>query len=277
MANKRVILLADRTNASIDAIAAELETRLCDVVDIVGNALEDNLDCDAAIAVGGDGTLIHYGPLLAKAGIPLVGVNSGRLGFIATFDADSLIAQRTEVFSDSAASLSVIMLEVSVDGAAPMIAMNEAMVSAGQPFKMLELDLSISSVCAPRLHGDGIIISTPVGSTAHNVSVGGPIVDPTSNVFVLTPVAAHSLAVRPIVLAGDATVKVTLNKANEGTSLVIDGQVRCNLKEGSSIVIEQARDTLSIVLNPSNTYWNTLVDKLHWAAPPELVEKIDSP
>ena len=187
MAKNRVILLADRTDPSIDAIAAEIETSLLDVVDIVGDDLQDNLDCDAAIAIGGDGTLIHYGPLLAKAGIPLIGINSGYLGFLATFDTASLIEHRAVVFSNDATSISAIMLEVSVNGNPPILAMNEAMIAAGQPFRILELDLSINSVAAPALRGDGIIVSTPIGSTAHNVSVGGPIVDPTSQVFVLTP------------------------------------------------------------------------------------------
>ena len=273
MAKKRIILLADRTNETIASIADSLETQLTDVVEYVGDDL--HTPCDGAIAIGGDGTLIHYGPLLAKENIPLIGVNSGRLGFLATFDVDSLIQHRNEVFSDTAKSISVILLEISVDGEEPMVAMNEAMIAAGHPFRILEFDLSINGIDAPTFRGDGMIVSTPIGSTAHNVSAGGPIVDPTSRVIVFTPVAAHSLAVRPVVLADDASIKVTLCKANEGTSLIIDGQVKCHIKEGTKITTKRASDTLSIVLNPSNTYWNTLVDKLHWA-PPELIEITDS-
>ncbi|MBC8203491.1 MAG: NAD(+)/NADH kinase [Planctomycetes bacterium] len=274
MAKKRIILLADRTNESIASIADLLVTHLVDVVEFVGDDLQT--PCDGAIAIGGDGTLIHYGPLLAKLNIPLIGVNSGRLGFLATFDAESLIDYRNEVFSDSAKLTSVMLLEICVDGGEPMIAMNEAMIAAGHPFRILEFDLSINDIDAPTFRGDGMIVSTPIGSTAHNVSAGGPIVDPASSVIVFTPVAAHSLAVRPVVLAHDATIKITLRKANEGTSLIVDGQVKCHIKEGTQITAKQASDALSIVLNPSNTYWNTLVDKLHWAAPPELIEKTDS-
>ena len=169
-----------------------------------------------------------------------------------------------------------MLLEISVDGEEPMVAMNEAMIAAGHPFRILEFDLSINGVDAPTLRGDGMIVSTPIGSTAHNVSAGGPIVDPTSQVIVFTPVAAHSLAVRPVVLANNASIKITLRKANEGTSLIVDGQVKCHIKEGTQITAKQASETLSIVLNPSNTYWSTLVDKLHWAAPTELREKNNS-
>ncbi|HJN71517.1 MAG: NAD(+)/NADH kinase [Phycisphaerae bacterium] len=274
MAKKRVILLADRTNDSIASISTSLETHLSEVVEFVGSDLQT--PCDAAIAIGGDGTLIHYGPLLAKANIPLIGVNSGRLGFLATFDAASLIEHQNVVFSDAATVISVLLLEISVDGGKPMVAMNEAMIAAGHPFRILEFDLSINGIDAPTLRGDGMIVSTPIGSTAHNVSVGGPIVDPTSKVIVFTPVATHSLAVRPVILANDASIKITLRKANEGTSLIIDGQVKCHIKEGTQITAKEGSDSLRIVLNPSNTYWNTLVDKLHWGAPPELIEKNDS-
>ena len=268
MAKKRVTLLSDSANASI---ATELTSNLSDVVEIVGDDLQTSSDC--AIAIGGDGTMIHYGPLLANANIPLIGVNSGRLGFLATFDTASLIEHRDIVFSDRAILTNVMMLEISVDGGEPIFAMNVAMIGAGHPFRILELGLSINGIDAPTLRGDGILVSTPVGSTAHNVSVGGPLVDPTSQVIVLTPVAAHSLAVRPIVLASDTSVKVTIHKANAGTSLVVDGQVKCVLKEGAQIVTKRAKQMLSIVVNPSNTYWNTLVDKLHWANPTELIEK----
>ncbi|MDP7008396.1 MAG: NAD(+)/NADH kinase [Phycisphaerales bacterium] len=271
MAKKRVILLADRSITTIDQIAQKLNQELAEVVEFVGDDLQT--PCDLAIAIGGDGTLIHYGPLLASAGIPLIGVNSGRLGFLATFDADSLIEQRDAVFSEAYRSISITLLEICVGGGEPIVAMNEAMIASGPPFQIIELDLSINGVEAPILRGDGIIIATPTGSTAHNVSVGGPIVDPSSEVIVLTPVAAHSLAVRPIVVANDTTVQVTVRKANEGTSLVIDGTVASVLHEGTTLVVTRSKNNLSMLLNPTNTYWNTLVDKLHWAAPLELAEK----
>jgi NAD+ kinase len=206
--------------------------------------------------------------MLAKLNIPLVGVNCGKLGFLAKFDAESLIKQRKAIFSASPPTLEAMMLDVSVDKDETTIAMNEAMIAAGKPFRILELGLSINGVPAPRLHSDGIILSTPIGSTAHSASVGGPIVDPSANAFVLTPVAAHSLANRPIVLDSMAKVTVDILQANEGTSLVIDGRVHSELKEGMQVHVQRSEHTLSIVLNPSSTYWNTLVDKLHWAAPP---------
>ncbi len=264
-----VILLANRDDPEIDAIVSQLLDGLQDVICIVDSIQEAH----QAIAVGGDGTLIQHGRMLAKHGVPLVGVNSGRLGFLAKFDAESLLAQKNDVFVESPESPPIVksqLLEVHLNDDDPIIVMNEVMIAAGHPFRILKLGLSIDDIPAPTLRGDGIIVSTPLGSTAHNVSVGGPIVDPAAHVFVLTPLAAHSLAVRPIVLDANAHVTVQVIQANVGTSLVIDGEVHCTLERGMKIQMQQSTYALSIVLNPSNTYWNALVDKLHWAAPPGL-------
>jgi NAD+ kinase len=270
MAHRRIILLADRTQPAIDTISIALEKGLADVVSF--------LDCESdkvemAIAIGGDGTLIKHGRALAKQKIPLVGVNSGRLGFLARFDVESLIEYRQAVFTNPAKILRSMLLDITVDDQQPTIAMNEAMIAAGPPFRLLELGLTIDDVPAPTLRGDGVIVATPTGSTAHNASAGGPIVDPSTNAFILTPIAAHSLAVRPIVMDGKANITIEVLQANEGTSLVIDGQVHCKMKEGMKMRVQQSEHTLSIVQNPARSYWKTLVDKLHWAAHPELQEK----
>jgi NAD+ kinase len=272
MARCQVILLADRSIQDIDSIATSLEESLSDVVDFLpGQSKEATL----AIAIGGDGTLIKHGRMLAKKGIPLVGVNSGRLGFLARFDVESLVENRREIFVESPPILNAMLLDISVNDELPTIAVNEMMIAAGAPFRMLELGLSIDGVPAPTLRGDGVILATPTGSTAHNASAGGPIVDPSTNAFILTPIAAHSLAVRPIVLDGKANITVDILQANQGTSLVIDGQVHCAMKKGMKLKVHQSSHSLSIVLNPKCSYWNTLVDKLHWAAHPELREKME--
>jgi NAD+ kinase len=262
-----VILLADRSRPNIEAIASELQSGLADVVTFLPEEADQISHATLAIAIGGDGTLINQGRILSAHGIPLVGVNSGRLGFLTKFDATSLIEHRKTIFTGVAPTMDVMLLDVTVDDNPPAIAMNEAMIAAGSPFRILELGLSINGIPAPTLRGDGIIVSTPIGSTAHNASVGGPIVDPSAQAFVLTPLAAHSLAVRPIVLDAHNSVTVELLQANEGTSLVIDGIVQCTLRVGMKMHVQRSSQSLSIVLNPSVTYWNTLVDKLHWAAP----------
>jgi NAD+ kinase len=268
MARCQVILLADQSRPNVGEIAAQLKEGLADVVEFLPEEENQLEHATLAIAIGGDGTLINHGRALSGSSVPMIGVNSGQLGFLAKFDATSLIEHRNSIFSGNTPTMEVMLLEVLVDGNEPAIAMNEAMIAAGNPFRILELGLSINGVPAPTLRGDGVIVSTPIGSTAHNASVGGPIVDPSAQAFVFTPLAAHSLAVRPIVLDAHNCVTVELLQANSGTSLVIDGIVHSILQEGMKMTVKRSSKTLSIVLNPSVTYWNTLVDKLHWAAPP---------
>ena len=151
-----------------------------------------------------------------------------------------------------------LLIEVQVNDEPPQIAMNETVIAAGHPFRILELGVAINGNPAPHIRADGIILSTPLGSTAHNASAGGPIVDPEANSMVLTPLAAHSLAVRPIVLNGNVDVAIEILQANEGTSLMIDGAVQCPLQTGTRVRVRRSSQALSIVLNPTYTYWKCL-------------------
>ena len=191
MAPCPVILLADRSIPNVATIAKNLEEGLADVVEFLSEDADPS-SIALAIAIGGDGTLISQGRNLAEKNIPLIGVNSGRLGFLAKFDTKSLIEHRKSIFASDTPTMEVMLLEVRVDDQEPVVAMNEAMIAAGNPFRILELGLSINNVPAPTLRCDGMILSTPIGSTAHNASVGGPLVDPSAKAFVLTPLAAHS-------------------------------------------------------------------------------------
>ena len=264
MTHTPVILLADRSQSHIDEIASTLERGLSDCVEWV----DEMSTASMAVAIGGDGTLIRHGRQCAQVNVPLVGVNSGRLGFLAKFNAKTLIEHRAVVFTSSPNMIQSLLIEVQVNDEPPQIAMNETVIAAGHPFRILELGVAINGNPAPHIRADGIILSTPLGSTAHNASAGGPIVDPEANSMVLTPLAAHSLAVRPIVLNGNVDVAIEILQANEGTSLMIDGAVQCPLQTGTRVRVRRSSQALSIVLNPTYTYWNALVDKLHWAALP---------
>ena len=152
------------------------------------------------------------------------------------------------------------------------IAMNDAVVNAGPPFRMIEMDVAIepavSKRSALRLAGDGIIVATASGSTAYNLSVGGPIVSPGVHAMVVSAIAPQSIAFRPIVFGADCDVWVTMAKANEGTTLVIDGQMSTRVTEDQQIRIRQHPTLLTLVQNPRHTYWSMLSHKMHWALRP---------
>ena len=133
---------------------------------------------------------------------------------------------------------------------------------------MIELRLDIDGTEAPKLNGDGVIVSTPIGSTAYNVSAGGPIIQSSVEALAITPVAPHSLAFRPIVAAASTKLDLTVEKANPGTTLVLDGQVNHRLEVGERIHVREADQRARLVGNPGSPYWKTLIHKMRWAAPP---------
>jgi NAD+ kinase len=147
-------------------------------------------------------------------------------------------------------------------------AINDCVITAGPPFRMIELEISINGNEGPTLTGDGVIIATPIGSTAYNVSAGGPIVQPTLDAMIITPIAAHSLAFRPIVVGIGGAIEIDVARANTGTTLVIDGQETVPLSEGQRVRVARSDDRARFVQNPSSTYWHILLQKMRWAAPP---------
>jgi len=237
--------------------------------------LPADLDADLAVVLGGDGTLLSQARRLVDHSrqIPLVGVNFGRLGFLAEFDLDGLKQHAGAVFGDDPPCRRYMMLHASVHDAegemkADQTAINDCIVTAGPPFRMIELAIGIDGQEGPMLSGDGVIVSTPCGSTAYNVSAGGPIVAPGVEAMVITPLSPHSLAFRPIVVRDSTTLTVTVRRGNEGTTLVLDGQAQVPLAEGDELTIRRHKRDAQFITNPSMSYWRILLDKMRWAAPP---------
>jgi NAD+ kinase len=237
---------------------------------------------DLVVVLGGDGTLLSQARRWAGLGVPIMGVNLGKLGFMAEFDLDSAKSYAEAIFGGGemqTRELSFVGVKVrSREGEARYegLALNECVVTAGPPYRMIELSLSIDGSPGPKVVGDGLIVSTPTGSTAYNLSAGGPIIAPSVDAMVVTPIAAHSLAFRPIVVPGHGKIELTVLRANHddegasGTTLVLDGQVHVPLEEGDTAAIGLAGTKVRFVRNPGGDYWRTLVEKLHWAMPPKM-------
>lgn len=284
MSRQRVLLLADRSRSGVPEVLAELRSALSSRIEIVdelptdSSPLPEGHDAAIAIAIGGDGTLISQARRVVDADLPLVGVNIGRLGFLAEFDLPGLIEQADVVFSDAPPLHEHMILKTricDVDGRVIREAsgVNDGVITAGEPHRMIELGLTIDGQDGPALNGDGVVIATPVGSTAYNVSAGGPIVHPQVDALTITPLAAHSLAFRPIVVSSETEIRATLHRVNTGTSLVMDGQVSSPLQRGQSVVFSRNSRKVKLVVNPSTSYWRILLDKLRWAAPPTYRER----
>ena len=286
MAKPAVLLV---TNVSRPGVTSRLEDAIAVIrahADLVARIETDDHPCceappfDLAVVLGGDGTILGAARWLLEHERPIVGVNFGRLGFLAEFDWESFASHAPAIFGGTPAIRERMVLRTrtcSADGTTQSTgcAINDCVIAAGPPYRMIELHIRTEGASGtwfgdggPDLTGDGVIISTPIGSTAYNVSAGGPIVHPDVDAIILTPNAAHSLAFRPIVLPGPSELTITVTRANEGTALVLDGQASHPLTRGDVVHIARHPLRARLVGNPSSSYWHTLLDKMRWAAPP---------
>ena len=148
-------------------------------------------------------------------------------------------------------------------------ALNDAVVTAGPPFRMIELEVSEEDEPGVKYYGDGLIVSTSSGSTAYNVSAGGPIINPDVEAFCITPICPHSLSFRPVVVSSQSTVLIVASRVNEGTTLFCDGQASTKLSGGEKVVVRRGESDALLIENPDARRWSSLAEKLHWAVSPK--------
>ncbi len=279
-----VILIVDHERDDL----IETRQQMCDLIaphtdriiesSVGEGSLPADLPTDArAVVIGGDGTIIRQARLLADHAIPIIGINVGRLGFLAEFDVATFAEHAAVVLGPNPPVESRMLIEAAVHNGDPAArsvvrAVNDFVITAGPPFRMIELRLAFDGVVGPTFSGDGLIVATPIGSTAHNASAGGPIVHPGLDAMVLTPLAPHSLAFRPIMVRGDQVVSIEVVCCNPGTALVRDGHAAAELSVGDRIEIRRSSAIARIVTNPNATYWRIVQEKLRWAAPPRYRE-----
>ena len=243
-------------------------------------------ECDFAIVFGGDGSIISTARNVSKASVPVIGVNVGKLGFLAEFSVSELKDFFPCLTKGTAQIDKRMMLSCRVFGSTDLAeisngkeddrtqkfcsaAINDVFVTAGPPFRTVELKISVDGQPLAGCVSDGLIISTPTGSTAYNLSSGGPIVSPKMEAMVITPICPHSLSFRPIVINAESTIEVVGIRVNEGTTVSIDGQVSLRLSIDDVVRVERESYDFLIVNNPLRSQWDTLATKLSWAEKPK--------
>lgn len=230
-------------------------------------------ECDFVVVFGGDGSIIATARNLTEADLPVIGVNLGKLGFLAEFSVAELEQHFDDIISGRAPVEKRMMLgcKVLADGRQKFnsAAINDVYITAGPPFRMIELKISVDGQLLAGCVSDGLIIATPTGSTAYNLSAGGPIVSPKMEAIVITPICPHSLSFRPIVINANSTVEVFGVQVNKGTTVSIDGQVSSGLSDGDVVRVARKTGDFLIVNNPVRSRWDTLATKLGWAEKPK--------
>lgn len=278
MANPKVILFGDpkRPNAAeaLDQFVAFAGER----VDILANCFESGCHMDVlrqadyAVVFGGDGTILGAARQLCETKVPVIGVNVGKLGFLAEFSIEELREQFDRIVSGEVFIEKRMIVHCVVRRGDEEIfestAVNDVVVTAGAPFNMIEMKLAVANEKLAVCISDGIILSTPTGTTAYNLSAGGPIVSANLSAMVITPICPHSLSFRPIVINADNNVSIELVRMNKQTTLLLDGQVQQELQLGDMIEIQKHSGQFLVVNNPLRTQWETLAGKLNWAEKP---------
>jgi len=229
---------------------------------------------DLLLVLGGDGTLIAAVHSLREQQLPIVGVNLGKLGYLADFTIEELEREGEFLFSGELPVTRRAMMTVRLerDGAAETSspAVNDCVVLAGPPFHMIQMVVAVDGDEVADVRGDGLIVATPSGSTAHNLAAGGPIVEPTGQAFILTPICPHALTYRPLVMDARRQISVRIVQANEGTTAATDGRVLQPLRPGDRIVITRYPADFLLVRNPQRSEWHALRRKLRWGEGPNM-------
>ncbi len=227
----------------------------------------EGLDC--VITLGGDGTLLRGARWLAGQSVPLLGVNLGRLGFLTSCSGDELDDAVRRYASGAYTAEPRMGLEAhtingTVDVARPLRALNDIVLHKGGFARVLRFSVTIDGESVGAYSGDGVVISTPTGSTAYSLSAGGPVVYPTVESIVLTPVSPHTLAVRPLVLAPTSEVRVRAEDGPEELLVTVDGQVGTTFSGGHTLVIRRAPSSVRIVRFDGSSFFSVLRRKMGW-------------
>ena len=226
----------------------------------------DDFGADMAVSLGGDGTFLRTAVWVGDKGIPIIGVNTGHLGFLTTLPVERLCELLSALQNDSLRLERRHMLSVRSclpDSRMVPYALNEVAVAKVETASMIEARVEIDGLHMADYRADGIIVATATGSTAYNLSVGGPIVQPTVDVNVVTPVAAHSLSMRPMVVSGSSVLSITAGGRASHVRLSLDGR-SCLLDTGCRIEIARAPFDTLVLLDARRTFADILRDKLHW-------------
>ncbi|PIE00498.1 MAG: NAD(+) kinase [Thiothrix nivea] len=228
---------------------------------------------DLAIVVGGDGTLLNAGRLLAPYNLPMIGVNLGRLGFLVDVSPVEMTSQLSEIFQGHyhEEQRCLLYAEIYRDGQllGEGTALNDIVLHSRNEIRMIEFTTFIDSTFVTTQRADGMIISTPTGSTAYALSSGGPILHPSLDATILVPICPHTLSSRPLVISNNSTIEISLCRQRRVDSRVsFDGHHNIELISGDRIVIQSYQEKMHLLHPPNYDYYQILRSKLHWGTQP---------
>ena len=269
----RAVVLGLGSRPRVVAEAERLRPLIAQYVDIAifDLACMSNLssvDADLAIVFGGDGSILRAAHQMGRRQWPVIAVNLGRLGFLADLSPAELPGALRDFSAGKLDVVEHLMFEARLYRGGRVVheqlGLNEVAIHAGPPFCILEIDLYVDAELVTTYSCDGLIVSTPVGSTAHSLSAGGPILRKNMQAFVVSPISPHTLTNRPVVDTADHVYELVVPRPHSVTSVVVDGRVLCTLQPGDRLQVVRAKPRFKMVSAPGHSYYRTLREKLGW-------------
>jgi NAD+ kinase len=223
---------------------------------------------DLMLVLGGDGTMIATARMLGDTNVPVLGVNYGGLGYLTEFRIEELYSALESILSGNYALEKRVMLTVELVRGDEQLTrnrvLNDVVINKSALARIIELETYLNGQFVNSFRADGLIVSTPTGSTAYNLSAGGPVIYPSMNAVVITPICPFTLSNRPIVVPDESLIELRLITRNEEVALTLDGQVGCPLNPEDRVVIRKSKTTFNLVQPMNRNYFDVLRDKLRW-------------
>jgi len=260
---------AERITRAGRAVAAEIQTaRLAGLkCETFADPAAMARQTDLLLVFGGDGTMLRAVRETAGSTTPILGINMGRLGFLTAVSSKDLAGALERLWRNDFVIESLPLIEATGEGEGRPIslsALNDIVISRGAVSRLIELEVSVNGKELTSYRSDGLIVSSPTGSTAYSLSAGGPIISPGADVFAITPVCAHALSNRAVIISLTSVVRVKVLSKDMQTIIAADGQIQASLAAGDSVTIRRSR-RLARLLHPGETsFFDTVRQKLHW-------------
>jgi len=265
---KSVVIVTKPKQADVARVAVELTDWFKRKKITASLAPESAATADLAVVVGGDGTLLAAARLLGDRQIPIVAINYGGLGFLTEVTLDEMYPALERILSGDVATEPRMMMDIRIARRNTQVAgyraLNDVVINKGTLSRMIELETRVDGQYVSRFRADGLVVATPTGSTAYNLSAGGPIIFPTMSAMIVTPICSHTLTNRPLVLSEDVKIEIMLRSAQNDVYVTVDGQVGLNLQMDDNLVVEKSSVAVSLVAPADKNYFDVLRGKLKW-------------
>src|SRR5262245_55239075 len=238
----------------------------CPVTEVAAEKLAASVDL--ILVLGGDGTMIATARMVEDLEVPVLGINYGGLGYLTEFRIEELYSALESILAANYRLDKRVMLRTLHQRGDKVInrnlVLNDVVINKSALARIIEIEAYLNDQFVNSFRADGLIVSTPTGSTAYNLSAGGPVIFPSMNAMLITPICPFTLSNRPIVVPDDAVIELRLMTDQEDVALTLDGQVGFPLKLGDRVVIQKSRTTLNLIQPSNRNYYDVLRDKLRW-------------